>query len=281
MLSVLAISVAACVIAPAASANSTLSVSEFSDGTKAVSFSAASGKVNDLEVALDDKSITVTDPGDPIDTAAAGCSGGGTSTVACTFAVSIARTIVDAGDLDHSIRIEMNQARSAEAYGGDGSDEIRVVVAPGTSPFVNAYGDDSAGNPAGDGNDTMLGAASIDLLQGGGGVDVLLGAAGDDFLVPGPGDGDRADGGPGDDGLVYNVGDGTNDLLEGGEGLDTLYSAGPSGTGALGTALAIDLAAGTLMQTAGGRGTLRPPEWSSWWGAKRRSLCTGPTPPTC
>ena len=99
----------------------------------------------------------------------------------------------------------------------------------------------------------MTGGSSGDFMIGGGGADVLLGGEGDDFLIPGPGDGERADGGSGDDVVSFALSDGTGDLFDGGEGTDRLDSlTGTSFMGSSAPGLAVDLAASTFTQTAGG-----------------------------
>ena len=99
----------------------------------------------------------------------------------------------------------------------------------------------------------MTGGRSGDFMIGGGGADVLLGGEGDDFLIPGPGDGDRVQAGLGDDTVSFAMGGGNGDAFEGGEGTDRLDSLTvASFMGSSATGLAVDLAAGTFNQTAGG-----------------------------
>ncbi|UQZ88322.1 hypothetical protein C4J81_03510 [Deltaproteobacteria bacterium Smac51] len=69
---------------------------------------------------------------------------------------------------------------------------------------------------AGDGNDTVNGTASHDILDGGAGNDTLNGGAGNDFLAGGDGN-DTLNGGDGNDILVGGAG---NDTLNGGAGAD-------------------------------------------------------------
>ena len=258
MLAAIASSATTLAIAPAASANSLLGINVLPDRTQ-VSLTAAAGKANDVQIVVTGNSITVTDPGDPIDEAVAECNGGGTHSVDCAVPSPIKRVDADVGDLDDSLRVT-TQAATLVLVGGDGSDEI-TVAAPdvGALGLTNIYGDDFNDNPAGDGNDTLVGSGFADAILGGGGTDALVGGEGPDGLVPEAGDGERADGGPGDDSVAYSPGDGTGDQLDGGEGVDTLFSvAGPmlnQTPGVFGTAFAVDLSGGGLSQTAGGSAT--------------------------
>ncbi len=254
--------------APAASANSTLLASPSGGGLFVVNFTAATGKVNDVQVAVGANSITFTDPGDLIDEAVAECNGGGTNTVACNFPAAISSVSTTTDDLDDSIRVDapvgMPGAQGSPGQlvlsGGDGGDEISVSAPPGVPGTVAMDGDD--GDAAGDGGDILAGSGMRDLASGDGGVDVLFGGAGDDSLAPGPGNAERADAGPGDDFISYTAGDGTDELLDGGAGVDTLFLQGPSSMLSPGfPALAVDLAVGTLNQTAGGSGSALVPNF--------------------
>lgn len=252
-----------------AAANSTVMAGAGGDGLFSVSFDAAAGKANDLEIAVTRTSASFTDPADPIDEAVAECSGGGTNTVTCVFPPGILNLIVGTLDLDDSIRVDAPQGMPGGGpslsgqiilSGGDGSDEISVSAPPGAPGTMTMSGDD--GVAAGDGGDVLTGSGMRDFVAGEGGVDVLFGGDGEDTLVPGPGNAERADGGPGDDFISYTAGEGTDELLDGGAGVDTLFVQGPQSMLIPGfPALAVDLAVGTLNQTAGGSGSAFVPNF--------------------
>jgi serralysin len=73
-----------------------------------------------------------------------------------------------------------------------------------------------------EGDDSLLGRGSADLIRGFDGDDSLLGAGGDDEIYGGSGD-DRLEGGNGDDKLYGNSG---ADELSGGDGTDDLVGGG-------------------------------------------------------
>ena len=106
-----------------------------------------------------------------------------------------------------------------------GNDVLLVDDSNGPMPPSNQLG--------GEGDDTLTGSASADVLDGGPGNDTLSGRDGNDQLLGGPGndilDGGRGDdqllGGEGDDQFVWNPGDGS-DLVEGQGGVDTLVFNG-------------------------------------------------------
>ena len=218
MLATAAATVLAGVSAPAALANSTLSVLFAPNGAQ-ITVVAESGKVNDFEVELSNQSLTITDPADVID--ATGCTGTGTNTVQCSFGPPITFLDVLANDLDDSIRLEMSGSNQDLLEGNTGSDELALVTAPGALGVATLVGDD--GPPQDHGNDTLIGGANGDGLRGGGGTDVLLGGAGNDFLDAEAGSGDRAEAGPGDDQVIWTVGQGTGQFLDGGAGFDELF----------------------------------------------------------
>ena len=257
-----------------AAANSTLTAGAGGDGLFSARVDPAAGKVNDFELAVGPSSLTITDPGDPIDEAVPECSGGGTNTVTCTFPAGISDIIVEAGDLDDSIRVDAPQGMPGSPLqegrlfltGGDGSDEITVVAPPGARGTADLNGDDGA-DPVGDGGDVLTGGGMRDFLSGGGGIDALFGGAGDDGLFPGAGNAERADAGPGDDTLQYRAGDGTDELLDGGEGFDRVAVQGSSAmVTPMPSAFALDLAAATLRQTGGDDGSASVPNFEAFTG---------------
>jgi RTX calcium-binding nonapeptide repeat (4 copies) len=235
----------ACVCAPAALANSTLTTNN-SGGSTSVAVTAGSGVVNAMTVIVRGDQLTVTDPGEPINEAVGECTGDGTNTVQCTLMFPLSRLDADTGDLNDSLRGETDTSIII-LYGGDGDDEVTASFAPGASNAgSNLHGDDSAHNPAGDGNDTLTGGDRFDFLDGDGGVDTLRGGAGPDTLTPGPGAGERAEGGPGDDRFNIRPGEGDGEVLDGGPGADTLNVRGFDVAPAFTTVLGVDLAAGTF-----------------------------------
>jgi hypothetical protein len=221
---------------------------------------AAAAMANRMTVVLTGSTVKVTDSADPIDASAPECSGGGTNTVECSFATSIARFFGDTKDLDDSLSVDAVQV--AVLAGGDGSDEVTLATPPGLTGFASIRGDDPQFQPAGDGNDTLTGGGFGEFLNGQGGVDVLRGGGGDDNLSPDQGDGERAEGGSGDDRITYLLGDGTGDVFDGGDGIDALAVASQSLNGAA----TVDLGAGTVTQTAGGAGAVSALSFESVFG---------------
>ena len=89
----------------------------------------------------------------------------------------------------------------------------RAVINDAGSEFEAAFG--------GDGNDTVVGNATANLLWGGRGNDIIFGGAGDDILIPGAGK-NTVDGGAGVDTLRLDGGrtDWTFDSLSMGDKID-------------------------------------------------------------
>ncbi len=112
-----------------------------------------------------------------------------------------------------------------QIFGLGGNDVLKVDDANGPMPIGNLFG--------GEGNDTLTGSASDDVLDGGPGNDTLNGGSGNDRLIGGPGDdilnGGRGNdvmfGGDGNDQFVWNPGDGS-DVIEGEGGIDTMVFNG-------------------------------------------------------
>lgn len=118
-----------------------------------------------------------------------------------------------------------NNTSLIRILGFGGNDVLTVDDANGPMPPANLSG--------GDGNDTLIGSASDDVLDGGPGNDALVGRGGNDILVGGPGNDtlnggqgtDQLLGGDGDDLIIWNPGDGS-DVVEGQGGNDTLLFNG-------------------------------------------------------
>ena len=232
--------------APAALANSTLTIS----ATPTVQITAAAGKANDMRITLNGASLTVVDPGDPID-APLPCTGSGTTTVICNLASPIQGLSADVGDQND--RLRGDTTASMALSGGDGSDEVTVAAIPGVpDPGTNVDGDDPGGNPAGDGDDLLTGGDFGDFIEGGGGRDTLIGGGANDTLRPGPGTGDSVDGGPGDDFARWALGGASGQTFAGGPGVDIIDVRGIEFGPPFDTAISVNLVSGELRQTGGG-----------------------------
>lgn len=172
------------------------------------------------------------------------------------FADDRLQTGFDDGYIDGTAGDDLIDANYVEPI-ANGSDKVDNNDAglPGTSgndDYIRA-GDGNDTVLAGLGNDTVYGGTGNDSIDGGTGNDSLLGEDGNDTLIGGDGN-DTLDGGIGDDSLDGGVGDdsligGTgNDTLHGGAGAD-LLDAGSGMDYAdysdSGSAVNIDLGAGT------------------------------------
>jgi hypothetical protein len=214
--------------------------------------------------------VTITDAAAVINEVEALCTGGGTHTVTCTgspidFAYVLRLEDMDdtavadgplggalyggAGD-DHIVGSDGDASREY-LYGDAGNDtlETRGAVTPAGVPY--AAGDGVYG---GDGNDRLVGGSGDDGLYGDAGVDVISAGAGDDFVRPGLGDGDQVDAGEGGDTVLAFDEDGTGDVLDGGAGADLIVyqTEAELAPGAPVDSFAVDLTAGTAVQTGGG-----------------------------
>ena len=239
----------ALVAAPAAHA-ATVSVS----GTT-LTFVAADGEANQLDVSLVAGVYTLTDAGAPL-TAAAGCAQLAPDTATCPVG-TITALALEGRDLDDAISMA-GVATAATLSGGGGDD---VLVGGNGNDTLNA-GADADRLDGGPGNDTLNGDPGDDALTGGTGADAFFGGTGTDLAdfslqvspvtismdntandgTPAEGDNVRTDvenatGGSGNDvllgGTAANVlaggsgedsldGDAANDVLDGGADADVL-----------------------------------------------------------
>ena len=126
----------------------------------------------------------------------AGCGQAGHD-VACALS-GIDRISVNAGGSDDRVQVITSVAFPTTVHAGNGDDRVDTSTQVDGSLFA---GDD--------GNDTLNGGGSADVLEGGDGNDTLLGN----------GDRDSLDGGPGADSLSGGL---LDDTLEGGTGPDVL-----------------------------------------------------------
>jgi RTX calcium-binding nonapeptide repeat (4 copies) len=171
------------------------------DGSGALTYSAAAGAANNVDVQQDDAGITFyTGGGDTIAAIANGCVQSDIwpgEVVTCTPGAAV--------------RVEL----------GDGDD--RGVVSDAVSvPVTIAGGPGSDLLEDGPRANTLDGGAGDDDLDGGAGDDILIGSDGNDELS-GQSGRDRLDGGAGDD-LLHPDGheDASADVVDGGPGLDTI-----------------------------------------------------------
>ncbi len=169
------------------------------DGAGALTYSAAAGATNNVDVQQDDAgSITFyTGGGDLMTAIAAGCAQSEIwpgEVVTCTPGA----VHVELGDGDDRGVVSDAVSVPVSISGGPGKDLLED--GPRASTLDGGAGDDKVNGGAGD--DVLLGGDGVDDLQGKSGRDRLDGGAGDDVLHP---DGyedasaDVVDGGPGRD----------------------------------------------------------------------------------
>lgn len=171
-----------------------------SQGPPFAYYDAAPGETNDLTIDYSKGTVTLTDPGAPIQ-AGNGCTSLGTHRARCGSGLE-----------------------ATEARLGDGNDEVHShVQAIASEGGTILYG--------GTGDDLLVGTKQLDLLDGGGGHDRLYGGGGDDALTDGDISGDTGahrpdsdvlDGGRAQDLVSYHArsGDVTVDLSGGTAGED-------------------------------------------------------------
>ncbi|MGH2981979.1 MAG: calcium-binding protein [Solirubrobacterales bacterium] len=174
------------------------------EGAK-LSFNAAGGEANQLNVSLAGGTYTVDDAGANV-TPGAGCTAVDANTATCP-AAGVTRVVAIAGDMNDFVRV--GAATASTLFGSEGDDTL-------------------IGHNAGDvlvgceGNDTMIGNGGADihadaLFCAGGGSNQFLGGAGNDTLHGGPGS-DTFDAGAGEDDVRAE--DGVVDLVGCGDDFD-------------------------------------------------------------
>ena len=229
---------------PAAAFGSTVSLTG-----GALSYTAASGETNDLEIDSNGLLYTVTDAGAAI-SPGLGCISIQPNVVDCLGVVTLS---VDVGDMADTATV--SGVTGATVSGGDGDDTL--ISGGGDDTLNGGNGDDDL--TGGAGADVLNGNAERDMLDGGTGADVLSGGADIDSVTysdrsggvsvtldnvvndgeAGENDNVRSDvqnviGGSGNDVLTGSAGTNVlagaagNDVLDGGTGPDTL-SGGAGG----------------------------------------------------
>jgi hypothetical protein len=153
-----------------------------------VSWSAARGETNRLEVTIElPRTVVLRDAAGPI-TAGALCVPRPDGSAACAGLNADLELWVDAGDGDDDVRAAIEPVGVFYADGGPGDDTLAADGA--IMVFDGGPGDDRLAG--GDGDDGLTGGEGDDELRGGAGTDVLSGGLGDDLVDGGPGDRDRA-----------------------------------------------------------------------------------------
>jgi hypothetical protein len=205
-------------------------------GPGIVSFTAATGEANDLEITVDAGAVTFRDARAPVETT--GCERVDPSTVRCQSG----DIVVALGDGDDIVRLADSRRPPPDGPGltairveaGTGADT--VTGGPNSEVVVDGGRGEADRFTGGGGSDTVsyagrrspvritLGGSGEDVLtefarmEGGNAADVLRGTAGADSLSGGPGD-DRIEGRGGDDTLDGGAG---ADRIVGGAGDDEL-----------------------------------------------------------
>lgn len=234
--------------------------------------SAASGEVNNFQIADSGASYLVTDysgvqfSGQLPD----GCSLLLPNRLECPV-VAVGELVLDAGDGNDQVS-DYSSVLAVHLSGGDGQDTLSG--GSGINTLSGGLGEDDLFGGVSDdqldggededslwgsgGNDTLLGGDSADTLTGGDGNDSIEGEVGDDVLFGGDGN-DSLLGGDGTDSLDGSLGDDVlqgesgKDSLTGGDGADLLNGgddgdaiAGGSGNDTLDGGLGSDLLQGGL-----------------------------------
>lgn len=168
----------ALLVAPAAAAASTASVTEYQSRVQfgVLSYVADPGEANDVTIEGDEQSITVTDPGAVI-VPGARCTSSDPHTVTCTTQFTFDPVEVTLGDDEDHFTSE---GPSFEVDGGPDDDHLEGGAAGGS--LSGGDGDDhleggahATGFDGGDGADTMVGTDEADSFSGGPGPDSIDG----------------------------------------------------------------------------------------------------------
>ncbi|HKP89401.1 MAG TPA: calcium-binding protein [Thermoleophilaceae bacterium] len=165
-------------VLPASSPASTARLMQTDQYVAGVSYTAADGEVNDVEVKRAGDAVVVTDPGAVIN-GSDGCAPSGPHAVTCTSTLHIDEVYATLGDRDDSLAVG---ELVLYAKGGSGADELTA-----SSRFF-------AELKGGRGGDVLTGGDGGDVVAGGPGPDRIAGRGGADSLSGG-GDGDAIDGG--------------------------------------------------------------------------------------
>jgi Ca2+-binding RTX toxin-like protein len=171
-----------------------------------ITYRAAPGEANRLDVTRIRHTVTFHDPGARIEPGT-GCHTVAPHEVACRGRSGYQpNPLIHVGDGDDRVTLSAATGQYWWVHAGDGAD---VVTVGGSTAVVGGGGEDrSAGRLyGGSGDDVLRGGRTADDLRGGAGADVLEGRDGDDELT---GDGDHPsadvlDGGAGDGDTVSYV----------------------------------------------------------------------------
>ena len=199
-----------------------------------LTYSAAPGEINVLDVRLEGTTIVFTESGAPLTTTLPFCAPRSPGVVACDppFLVSVTVELGDGNDRGVLALPALNTIRA-----GDGDDTLTVSnLTPDTGPLEaeGGPGNDilTAATPSsmvrgGPGDDHLTSGAATTSLFGDEGVDELTGSAAGETLWGGPG-GDVILAGDGNDGVLADSefgGDGP-DVVDAGAGDDTVWGGG-------------------------------------------------------
>lgn len=132
-----------------------------------------------------------------------------------TFRIASSTTVVNINGLDGNDRFDIQPIENARQIavnlnGGDGRDTFDGAAVDLSSIRATFNGED--------GNDTLIGGSSAEILNGGAGDDLIRGGDGGDRITGGTGE-DTISGESGDDTLLGEAG---NDSLLGGNGEDSI-----------------------------------------------------------
>jgi Ca2+-binding RTX toxin-like protein len=198
------------------------------DGTT-MTYNAAAGEVNNVNVDQSGAAVTINDSTSPVTADATavtnGCSQDDPNTVTCP---TVAAITINLGDMNDSLDSTTSVTAPENVDGGAGNDRC-LSGGAGNDVIHGGAGDDCIYGDTGNGtsvsgNDQIFGDDGSDDLRGQSGNDLVSGGAGDDFVTGGPG-ADQVNGDAGDDYLEGGPGLGTpadnGDVISGGSGIDT------------------------------------------------------------
>jgi Ca2+-binding RTX toxin-like protein len=199
-----------------------------------LTYTAAAGEINVLDVRLEGTTIVFTESGAPLTTPLFFCTTRSPGVVACDVPVPVHVT-ADLGDGNDTGVLVMPALSTIT--GGDGDDTLTVSnLTPDTGPLegLGGPGNDtltaataSSFVRGGPGDDQLTSGAAITGLFGDEGTDRLTGSAGGETLWGGPG-ADAIVAGDGNDTVLADSefgGDGS-DAVDAGPGDDTIWAGG-------------------------------------------------------